>query len=264
VRLFGASPAAVPCANDTSIGVGFAPLTLTEDLVLAVEHKLNAPETKALHPAIGEDIKVLAVRRGHLIQITVAAAMISRYIDSAAAYRDAVDAVRDLALDAVRERLAAPASAGGSVRPDRIEGVELVVNAADDVSGAEYLTLSGTSAESGDDGQVGRGNRLSGLITPMRPMTLEAASGKNPRTHVGRIYSEVAGAIARACAGLEGVRAVECLLVSRIGSPIHEPWMASVRLDHKAPLPRQTAIEVVRLVHDELERLADPESQQIP
>ena len=41
-----------------------------------------------------------------------------------------------------------------------------------------YLTVTGTSAEMGDDGQVGRGNRPNGLITPYRPMTLEAAAGR--------------------------------------------------------------------------------------
>jgi S-adenosylmethionine synthetase len=42
------------------------------------------------------------------------------------------------------------------------------------------LTVTGTSAENGDDGQVGRGNRINGLITPYHPMSLEATSGKKP------------------------------------------------------------------------------------
>ncbi len=35
---------------------------------------------------------------------------------------------------------------------------------------------SGLSAETGDDGQVGRGNRVNGLITPNGPMSLEAST----------------------------------------------------------------------------------------
>lgn len=71
------------------------------------------------------------------------------------------------------------------------------VNAADNpAEGAIFLTVTGTSAEAGDDGQVGRGNRINGLITPGRPMSLKAAAGKNPVTHVGKIYNVVAREIA--------------------------------------------------------------------
>lgn len=52
--------------------------------------------------------------------------------------------------------------------------VTVVINAADNYEkDIVYLTVTGTSAECGDDGQVGRGNRANGLITPYRPMTLE-------------------------------------------------------------------------------------------
>jgi len=57
--------------------------------------------------------------------------------------------------------------------------VEIVINNAD-TSETAYLTVTGTSAEAGDDGQVGRGNRANGLITPCRPMSLEAVAGKIP------------------------------------------------------------------------------------
>jgi S-adenosylmethionine synthetase len=64
---------------------------------------------------------------------------------------------------------------------------DIAINAADHLpAGAVYLTVTGTSAEAGDDGEVGRGNRVNGLITPYRPMSLEAAPGKNPVTHVGK------------------------------------------------------------------------------
>jgi S-adenosylmethionine synthetase len=42
------------------------------------------------------------------------------------------------------------------------------------------------------DAQFGRGNRINGLITPCRPMRLEAAAGKIPVTHVGKIYNVMA------------------------------------------------------------------------
>jgi S-adenosylmethionine synthetase len=98
-------------------------------------------------------------------------------------------------------------------------------------SGAVYLTVTGTSAESGDDGETGRGNRSNGLITPLRPMTLEAVAGKNPVSHVGKLYNVAAGAMAEALvAEIEEVAEAECYLVSRIGAPIDQPGTALARV----------------------------------
>jgi S-adenosylmethionine synthetase len=165
----------------------------------------------------GEDVKVMAVREGEALRLTVACALLAPRLVDAAAYRKAVDALHELALATARE--------SGFAR------VEVDVNAADSPSGSYYLTLSGTSAECGDDGQVGRGNRASGLITPMRPMTLEAYAGKNPRSHVGKLLSVAAQRVAEGAAGLEGVRAAECVLVSQIGGRLSEPRGAGVRID---------------------------------
>lgn len=57
-----------------------------------------------------------------------------------------------------------------------------------DAAGA-YLTLLGASAEVGDSGEVGRGNRVRGIISLLRPASAEAAAGKNPVAHVGKIYN---------------------------------------------------------------------------
>ena len=52
-----------------------------------------------------------------------------------------------------------------------------------------YLTVIGSSIESGDEGLVGRGNRINGLISSGRPMSMEGACGKNPVYHVGKLYN---------------------------------------------------------------------------
>ena len=124
--------------------------------------------------------------------------------------------------DLVRER----ASEHGFSLPD------VAINAADDLStGSIYLTVTGTSAEAGDDGQVGRGNRVNELITPCRPMSLEAAAGKNPITHVGKIYNVVAQRIAETLVReLPALAKAQCLLVSQIGAPVTRPAMLQVRL----------------------------------
>jgi len=114
--------------------------------------------------------------------------------------------------------------------------VDIIINTADDRSTEDpsdyYLTVTGLSLENGDDGSVGRGNRVNGLITPFRPMSTEAAAGKNPVTHVGKLYNVLAGQIASRIAEEAGeeVPEVQVRLLSRIGSPIDLPALASVEL----------------------------------
>ena len=107
------------------------------------------------------------------------------------------------------------------------------VNAADvPARGQIYLTVTGTSAEAGDDGEAGRGNRANGLITPYRPMTLESVAGKNPVTHVGKLYNVAARrAAASLVTELPDLTAAEVYLVSRIGAPIAEPSLVELRLE---------------------------------
>jgi S-adenosylmethionine synthetase len=84
--------------------------------------------------------------------------------------------------------------------------VEATLNAADLNAGDVFLTVTGTSAEASDDGEVGRGNRTNGLITPYRFMTMEAAAGKTPVSHAGKLYNlaadKIAGALVAECASL--------------------------------------------------------------
>lgn len=209
---------AVPRANDTSIGVGFAPLTPLERSVLAVERALVSDAARAACPAIGEDVKVMGVRASGRLSLTVGCAMIAAHVPDLAAYRRAKEIVASVALEATRNVTGLP--------------VEVVVNAADDLArGDLYLTVTGTSAEAGDDGEVGRGNRANGLITPYRPMTLEAAAGKNPVTHVGKLYNLVASRIAAAIAAeWPGVEEASLVLVSRIGRSVADPGFAEARL----------------------------------
>jgi len=103
------------------------------------------------------------------------------------------------------------------------------VNAADDVeAGRVYLTETGLSAEMGDDGNVGRGNRVNGLITPHRPMSLEAAAGKNPVSHVGKLYNLIASNAADRIHRELGAAHTEVKLLSRIGCPVTEPLAVDV------------------------------------
>jgi len=94
-----------------------------------------------------------------------------------------------------------------------------------------YLSLLGTSAEDADSGQVGRGNRVNGLISLNRPMGTEAAAGKNPVSHVGKIYNVLAHRIAKKLyEEIGGCREVYVLMLSRIGTPINEPQVATAQV----------------------------------
>ena len=207
-----------PLANDTSCGVGFAPETPLERAVLAVERRLNAADLKALNPEIGEDVKVMGVRRGDTLDLTVACAFVDRFVSDRDAYLAGCEHVAEIAREAARQ----------------VTGRDAVVrvNAGDDPgSDSFYLTVTGTSAESGDDGQAGRGNRVNGLITPNRPMTLESVAGKNPITHVGKLYNVAAREMAgRVVSQIDEVDEAEVCLVSQIGRPVQEPWIADARI----------------------------------
>jgi S-adenosylmethionine synthetase len=206
----------VVLANDTSIGVGFAPLDTLERMVLGVERHLNSPSTRSLCPAIGTDIKVMGVRDGGLFRLTIACAFVAAHVRDMGEYHRCKAVAAQLALRAAREASSAP--------------VEVTVNAADgDTEDSLYLTVTGTSAEAGDDGEVGRGNRVNGLITPQRPMSLEAAAGKNPVSHVGKLYNVAAHRIAQALVtDLSALTEAHCMLVSAIGAPIDQPQAVDI------------------------------------
>lgn len=208
---------AMPISNDTSIGVGYAPLTPTENLVLEVEHKLNDPMFKVRYPEVGEDVKVMAFRRKKKVELTVAAAMVSPKIPDASHY---VKVIED-----VKREIEKMAS-----KTDLDVGVKL--NAADDVKqGVYYLTVTGSSAEQGDDGNTGRGNRVNGLISPMRQYSMEATAGKNPVNHTGKLLNAVAVIAAEEIVKeVPGVKEAYVRILSQIGRPIDQPQVASAAL----------------------------------
>ncbi len=210
----------IPRANDTSFAVAYAPMTETERIVLQSEQLLNGDRFKSGLPQVGEDIKIMGVRQNGDIRITVAAALISTLTESVDQYLD----VKLKIADTVRELAAGITS----------KKVEVDVNTADmPERGSDgcYLAVTGTSAEHGDDGQVGRGNRANGLITPFRPMTLEAAAGKNPISHVGKTYNVAAQRIVdRLTESDLGITQAYCYLVSQIGMPITEPHAVALEV----------------------------------
>lgn len=210
-------------ANDSSCGVGFAPFSRLETIVYSVETRLNEEGFKVDHPEIGEDIKVLGVRRDDRLDLTIACALIDRFVGDLEEAAQKKQCLADAALVIARETTEAD--------------VHIAVNVADDITRVSiYMTVTGTSAEAGDDGEAGRGNRVNGLITPFRPMTIESAAGKNPVSHVGKLYNIAANRIAEAIVSeLPEVSGAQCYLASQIGKPIDEPQIAIVEVWLKEP-----------------------------
>ncbi|MFB6217935.1 MAG: methionine adenosyltransferase [Halobacteriaceae archaeon] len=235
----------VPMANDTSFGVGHAPLTETERIVYETERRLVG-EFAEDHPALGPDVKVMGKREGDEIDLTVAAALVDEHVGDMATYRRRIEDVRGFVTDLAAEHT------------DR--EVRVQVNTADDYEAGldgVYLTVTGTSAEQGDDGSVGRGNRANGLITPNRSMSMEATSGKNPVNHIGKIYNLLATETAREVVEeVDGIRDLRVRLLSQIGRPIDQPHVAD------AFVVTEDGV-ALRDVEDDIEAIVDRELADI-
>ena len=235
-------------ANDTSAAVGFAPLTRTEQLVLSLERYMNSPEFKRLFPETGEDIKVMACRNKRTLHLTIAVAFVDRFIRDAQAYFERKGEIAENLwrfLNAFQHGF---------------ERILVDINILDDPRRAEdgmYLTVIGTSAEEGDSGQIGRGNRANGLISINRPQSIEAHAGKNPVNHVGKIYSYFAHHVARQIySRLNGLQEVYVHLCSHIGRPIEDPAMSSVKMILKPGLSSNDAKHAAEsILSEELARV---------
>ncbi len=231
-------------ANDTSATVGYYPLSPTEKIVLALERHLNSPAFKAMHPETGEDVKVMALRREKDLDVTVAMPLLCSSISS----EDDYFACREIL---TREMTAFVRQFEG------FEDISIHYNALDERGkGMEgvYVSLTGTSAEDADSGQVGRGNRVNGIISVNRPLGTEAAAGKNPVSHVGKIYNVLSHRMAETLFNeIPGVREVYVYLVSRIGTRVDRPQMAAVQIAPEHGLEiREVARQVEEIIMREL------------
>jgi S-adenosylmethionine synthetase len=200
-----------PLANDTSLGVAHWPLSETERLVLEAEAAV-----REVGP-VGQDIKIMALRHDHHVNLTIAAAFVAGRTPDLETY--------EAARGEIAERVA--------TRARDITGHRIIpcVNCADKPEDDSfYLTVTGTSAENGDDGEVGRGNRINGLITPFRPMSMEAVAGKNPVSHIGKLYNKMAETIAQRIVEAVPGAEIACYMLSQIGRPITDPLIVHIEV----------------------------------
>ena len=205
-------------ANDTSIGTGYAPLSVVERFVFELVDFLSDHTRSSFPTWMGTDVKVMAFAYENQIDITACVPQVAKFVRDKEEYLKNMSALRAMCNEFVKERF-----------PEM--QVTFTFNARDKVESSElYLTATGSSLESGDEGVVGRGNRVNGLITPMRPMNVEGANGKNPVYHVGKLYNVLAQRIA-AHLHQKYKQAVVVNLISRTGGNLLEPWKVIIQME---------------------------------
>jgi S-adenosylmethionine synthetase len=230
-------------ANDTSFGCAHWPRSQVENAVFESAQYINYELIKKF--PIGEDVKVMGMRKGDSIVLTCAVPFISTKVKDLAEYTEARKGVHD-SVQAYAKKLA----------PGRSLTVD--VNTADDAAAGEvYLTMTGTSAECGDDGSVGRGNRVTGLITPFRTASLEAAAGKNPISHVGKLYNVLSFLAAQEIIrDVPEVREVSVYILSQIGHPIDQPLIATATIKPaKGSINKKVEEKVYKVLDQRLEKI---------
>src|SRR3989442_4081167 len=160
----------------------------------------------------------MGVRDEDAMRLTIAASIVDKHVSDGDAYVGVIEELKERVLD-------------NAVKYTDRE-VKVDINTGDNPgAGIYYLRVTGLAWENGDDGSVGRGNRVSGLIAPYRPMSMEAAAGKNPVTHVGKLYNilsfDIAERLVKEHPGK--VKEVWVRIVSQIGKPIDEPQAATAQ-----------------------------------
>ena len=240
----------MPTANDTSFGVAHAPLSEIEAIALNAEDRVMA-EYRDKEPAVGEDMKVMALREKDSIILTVGDAFVSKHVDDYQHYEAAKQGLKEFV--------------SGVAETYTSREVTTEVNRAD-TPDSVYLTVTGTSAEMGDDGAAGRGNRCNGLITPSRPISMEGTPGKNPVNHTGKIYNLLANKIANEVAeSVDGVQEVYIKLLSEIGRRIDDPKVATAQIVGANSGLNSGVAErkVVRIIDDWLANIAEISEQAV-
>ncbi|MDP3992572.1 MAG: methionine adenosyltransferase [Nanoarchaeota archaeon] len=205
-------------SNDTSIGVGFAPLTNFEKSILDLEDSFNKKAFRKNKPWLGTDIKIMASKINKKIDITICIPQIANHVKTEEEYKQNLTKMRNYIVSFLVK-----------IFPNH--SIKIFINTRDDFDTGElYLTAIGSSIEGGDEGLVGRGNRINGLISQTKPYTMEGAAGKNPVYHVGKIYNIIAEEIAKSISKISNSY-VEVYLISQSGRLLTDPWKTIIGIE---------------------------------
>jgi S-adenosylmethionine synthetase len=225
-------------SNDGNLLTGYAPLSALESLVLWTEQHLQSAAMRESHPFLGRDIKIFGTRYGADLTLDIRLPFLAAKTPSLTYYKDAVAHLET----ELRATIAVSTDdTAVSVRINRTDPPDIA-----------YLTVSGSVADTGDVGVVGRGNRSNGLITPMRPQSIEASAGKNPIDHTGKLYALFARRLAASLAKGSGMR-IEVFVRALKHEPLSSPGAVLIRTSR--PLSHATRVELKRIADAEILRL---------
>ena len=208
--------------NDTSMGCAFYGYSILENIVYKLERKLNSKEFKKNHIWLGSDIKIMGFREDNKVSITMCIPQLCTYVRNVTEYLNNKAQIAEYIKTFIH-----------SLYPN--VQLELYINTRDKIDENNtdlYLTFTGSSIEMGDEGFVGRGNRMGGLITPRRFYTMEGICGKNPIYHTGKMYCVASYIIAKKIYEKCGVNcSVE--MIGQSGQPLSDPFKITIYTDKK-------------------------------
>jgi len=227
-------------SNDTSMGAGFSPLTSFEKSILDLEDSFNKNSFRKNKPWLGTDIKIMGTKIEKLIDLTLCIPQISRYVKNEQEYKNNLRLMENYIHNFFKKRF-----------PNFEIGI--YINTRDDFEKGEiYLTAIGSSIESGDEGLVGRGNRVNRLICQTKPYTMEGVAGKNPVYHIGKIYNIAAQKLADKISK-KFKTYVEVFLISQSGRLLIDPWKTIIGIEKE--LNKKEKNNLTKLVKKELKKI---------
>lgn len=204
--------------NDTSTTVSYYPMSDLEKTVLEIEQTLNSSEYKNNNPWVGSDIKVMGMRKYNKVEITSCVPLISLCVSNIDDYKKKLEILRLEIEKIVRKYF-------------KENEIFIYLNTRDNYEKNDlYLTAIGSAVESGDEGAVGRGNRSRGVIPFSRNFSMEAACGKNPVYHTGKLFTAIGDIISKKIYDKYQIENI-VYCTSKMGDEICDPWNVSVELN---------------------------------
>jgi len=224
-------------ANDTSSIISYWPLTDSEKLTLALEGFFYNKEQKPRFKEFGQDIKVMVVRSGDFFDITLCVPFFIKHVKNVTSYWE------------LKKNLESELSSvvNGILKKNTHFRLQINTQTNPQIPSftvrSGYFVATGGALDYGEEGLVGRGNNRLGIISAYRPNSMEAACGKNPIYHVGKVLGLASDVIAKEIANKFGCFAEICI-VANIGDPLLNPNNVIVSTSKKVPQP-----EIEKLVN---------------